>query len=128
MLPSSSGADVYRRLHVESRTPLELVVLLYDAALARLNDARGAIDRGDLPAFRDAISRVLGIVAELQNTLDMGAGGDIAKSLDSLYSFVTTALMDASARASASPLEGVETVLSTLRDAWTEISNRGDAP
>ena len=128
MLPASSGADVYRRLHIESRTPIELVVLLYDGALARLNDARGAIERGDLPAFRDAISRVLGIVAELQNTLDMGAGGNIAKSLDSLYSFVTTALMDASARASADPLEGVETVLSTLRDAWTEISSRGEAP
>jgi flagellar protein FliS len=127
MLPASSGADVYRRLHIQSRTPLELVVLLYDEALARLADARVAIDRGDLPAFRDAISRVLGIVAELQNTLDMGAGGDIARSLDSLYSFVTTALMDASARANANPLEGVDTVLSTLRDAWREISSRGDA-
>ena len=128
MLPASSGADVYRRLHVESRTPLELVVLLYDAALARLTEARAAIDRGDLPAFREAISKMLGIVAQLQNTLDMEAGGTIAQSLDSLYSFVTTALMDASVRTSASPLQGVETVLSTLRDAWTEISKRGDAP
>ena len=127
MLPASSGADVYRRLHVESRTPLELVVLLYDGALTRVAEARTAIDHGDMPAFRSAISRVLGIVAELQNTLDMRAGGEIAKSLDSLYTFVTTALMEASTRGSAHPLEGVQTVLSTLRDAWTEIS-RGGTP
>mgnify|MGYP001034582681 CR=1 FL=1 len=130
MLPTASGADVYRRLHVESRTPLELVVMLYDGALTRVAEARAAMDRGDLHAFRDAIGRALGIIAELQNTLDVKAGGTIATSLDSLYSFVTTGLMEASARKSAVTLDGVEAVLSILRDAWLEISSRppGDAP
>ena len=124
MIPTASGADVYRRLHIESRTPLELVVMLYDGALARLTDARAAIDRGDLPGYRNAIGCALGIIAELQNTLDLSAGGDIARSLDSLYSFVNTALLDASARVNALPLDGVETVLTNLRDAWDEISKR----
>ena len=125
MLPASSGADVYRRLHIESQTPLELVVILYDAALARVADARAAMDRDDRSAQRDAIGRALAIVAELQNTLDMRDGGEIAMRLDGLYSFVTTALMEASARGNAAALESVETVLSTLRDAWREISGRG---
>jgi flagellar protein FliS len=124
MMPTASGADVYRRLHVESRTPLELVVMLYDGALARVTDARAAMDRGDLPAYRNAIGCALGIIAELQNTLNLSSGGDIAKSLDSLYSFVSTALLDASAQADARPLDGVETVLASLRDAWDEISKR----
>jgi flagellar protein FliS len=124
MIPTASGADVYRRLHVESRTPLELVVLLYDGALARVTDARAAMDRGDLPAYRNAIGRALGIIAELQNTLNLSSGGDIARSLDSLYSFVSAALLDASAQANATPLDGVETVLTNLRDAWDEISKR----
>lgn len=129
MLPAASGADVYRRLHVESRTPLELVVMLYDGALKGITDARGALDRGDIAAFREAIGGALGIIAELQNTLDLRAGGEIARSLDALYTFVTTALLDASARSSAAALGGVEAVLSTLRDAWDEISRRavGDA-
>lgn len=125
MLPASSGADVYRRLHIESRTPLELVVILYDAALGRVADARAAMDRDDRSAQRDAIGRALAIVAELQNRLDMRGGGEIATRLDGLYSFVMTALMDASARGNSAALEGVETVLSTLRDAWSEISGRG---
>jgi len=130
MLPTAQGADVYRRLHVESRTPIELVVMLYDGALTRVSEARAAIERGDLHAFRYAIGRTLGIIGELQNTLDLKAGGPIATSLDNLYSFVTTGLMDASARESAVTLDGIETVLSTLRDAWLEISSRtpGDAP
>jgi len=129
MLPAASGADVYRRLHVESRTPLELIVMLYDGALVRVNDARRAIDRGDVTAFREEIGRALGIIAELQNTLDLRTGGEIARSLDALYTFVTTALLDASARSSGASLAGVEAVLSTLRDAWDEISRRavGDA-
>ena len=125
MLPASSGADVYLRMHIESRTPLELVVILYDAALARVAEARAAMDRDDLLAQRNAIGRALAIVAELQNTLDMRGGGDIAMRLDGLYSFVATSLMDASARGNRAALEGVETVLSTLRAAWSDISGRG---
>jgi flagellar protein FliS len=130
MLPAVSGADVYRRLHVESRTPLELVVMLYDGALGRIKDARSALERGDIVAFRDAIGFALAIVAELQNTLDLRAGGDIARSLDGLYTFVTTALLEASARRSSRPLDGVDETLSILRDAWGEIGSRtaGAAP
>ncbi len=122
MQPSAAGADVYRRMHIETRTPLELVVLLYDAALARVAEARGAIERNDLPARRDAISRAMAIVAELQNTLDMQVGGDIARSLDALYTYANSALLEASAKRDSKPLDSVETVLTNLRDAWREIS------
>jgi flagellar protein FliS len=122
MFPTPTGADVYRRLQVESRTPLELVVMLYDGALARIGEARAAIDREDFAAFREAIGKALAIVGELQNRLDMKAGGDIARSLDSLYSFVVVALIDASVRGYRNPLDGVEKVLSNLRDAWNGIT------
>jgi flagellar biosynthetic protein FliS len=84
MLPTASGADVYRRLHVESRTPLELVVMLYDGALTRVAEARAALERGDLRAYRDAIGRALAIIGELQNTLDLRLAATIAKSLGQL--------------------------------------------
>ena len=44
--------STYRQTEVQSRTPLELVVMLYDGGLAFLHQARAAIERNDIPARR----------------------------------------------------------------------------
>ena len=128
MLPAHAGADAYRRLHIETRTPLELIVILYDTALFRIAEARAAIERNDLPARRDAISRAMAIVSELQSTLNLKDGGEIAASLDSLYSYATAGLIEASTRTSPTSLNDVEQVLRNLREAWCEISTQERRP
>jgi flagellar protein FliS len=119
---TTRGIDSYRRTEIESRTPLELVVMLYDGALRFIGDARAAMERNDVAARRTAISRALAIIAELQSTLDMEGGASIASSLDGLYSFVTRRLMDASFEKTLAPLDDAVRVLTTLRDAWAQIA------
>jgi len=123
-MPAHAGADAYRRLHIETRTPLELIVILYDTALTRIAEARAAVERNDLNARRDALSRAMAIVSELQSTLNLKDGGEIATSLDSLYSYAMVGLIEASTRTSPTSLNDVEKVLSNLRDAWSEISRQ----
>ena len=67
---------------VQSSSPLELVVLLYDGALRHLVAAREAIDRQDLITRREALSKALAIVTELQSTLNLEEGGAVAQQLD----------------------------------------------
>jgi flagellar protein FliS len=119
------GADLYRQTEVQSRSPLELVVMLYDGAIRFMAEARAAIERRDIPARRDAVSRALAIVAELQNTLDLSAGGTVAASLDDLYRFVTSRLMDASFRQDPQPIDEAIGVFTTLREGWSAIA-KGD--
>jgi flagellar protein FliS len=76
------GAEAYRQTHVQSRSPLELVVMLYDGALRYLGETEEAMQRGDLVAKRDALSRVFAILSELQSTLNIEQGGETAASLD----------------------------------------------
>ena len=122
-----TGIDSYRRTEIESRTPLELVVMLYDGALRFIGDARQAIDNGDIARRRTAVSRALAIVSELQNTLDMRNGAEIASSLDGLYSFVNKRLMDASFSQSVAPLDDAMRVLTTLREGWAQIAVQAPA-
>lgn len=114
--------NVYRQTEVQSRNPLELVVLLYDGALRFLATAHAAFERNDIPARRQATSRLLAIVSELQSTLDLERGGDIAARLDALYSYMTTRIVDATTTHSAAPLDEVRRLLETLRDAWQTIA------
>jgi flagellin-specific chaperone FliS len=50
---------------VQSRSPLELVVMLYDGALASLTDARSAASRGD--ARKCAAAEVHKLLAGLRD-------------------------------------------------------------
>jgi flagellar secretion chaperone FliS len=118
------GLESYRQTEVQSRTPVELVVMLYDGALRFLGNARAAIDRRDIRARREAIDRVLAIISELQSTLNIEQGGKVAAELDRLYSYCNIRLLDASMQNSTAPLDEVRKLLEILRDAWSTIATQ----
>ena len=119
---AARGIDSYRQNDIQSRSPLELVVMLYDGALRFTSDARDATVRHDIHARQQHLSRAMAIVSELQNTLDMETGGDVAEHLDKLYGFVHDRLIDASVRQDLQPLDEARRVLTTLREGWLAIS------
>lgn len=128
MYATTRGINAYRQTEVQSRSPLELVVMLYDGALRFLREAKAGFETQDIKRRADGISRALAIVAELQNTLDMKAGGDIASSLDQLYAFVRDRLVEASVHQQAASIDQAIAVMTNLRDGWAEISARERLP
>ena len=121
MLPPK-GLAAYRSVEVQSRTPLELVVMLYDGALRFLANGREAIERRDIPARHEAFSRLLAIISELQSTLDIDGGGQVAVQLDELYGFINRRILASAMENSTAPLDEVKPLLEKLRDAWQQIS------
>ena len=128
MSPAHNGLNAYRQTQVQSRTPLELVVMLYDGALKSMTAACDAIDRGDIPARRDALSRTLAIISELQSTLNLEAGGPIAASLDELYGYANRRLLDAAMNNDPTPILEIRRILETLREAWQTIATPASSP
>ena len=116
------GLTTYRQTQVQSRTPLELVVMLYDGALTFLHQAREAIERGDIAARRDASSRAIAIISELQSTLNMEQGGEIAQRLDDLYVYVNGRIIAAAAENGVGPIDDATRVLTVLRESWVAIA------
>ena len=118
------GAEAYRRMNVETRSPMELVVMLYDGALRFVGEARDAIGRNDVPARITATRRALDIVAELQTSLNMEQGGDIAKELDRLYSYISSRLLDVT-RGDHAAADEIHKLLATLRDGFSQAATPG---
>jgi flagellar protein FliS len=116
------GAQTYFNTHVQSRTPMEIVVLLYDGALRFLGQARDAMAQNDLVTKRDALSRGLAIVTELQGMLNLAEGGEIAERLDGLYTYIHGCCLDANTHRDPARLDEALRLLSTLRSAWAEIA------
>jgi flagellar protein FliS len=117
------AAQAYQTTHIQSQSPLEMVVLLYAGALRFMRTAAEAMERCDLVAKREAMSRAMAIVAELRNTLNMAEGGEVARSLDGLYGYVTARLLDANARQDPAPLQESIRLLTGLHEAWATIAS-----
>ena len=120
---AARAAASYQRAAVESETPLALVVMLYDGAIASVTRARDGAARNDLKTRRDGLSQAMAIVNQLQSSLDMSAGGDLSQSLDSLYTFLVSRMVEANTKKDANALDEVHRLLCTLREGWQQIAN-----
>lgn len=125
--PARHGAHAYQTVGAQSSSPLELVVMLYDGALRFLKQAKEAHSRGDVRGRSTNISRALAIVSELQSTLDVEKGLDIALELDRLYHYITGRLLDVTTKQDAAALDEILGLVGTLRDAWAGASGAAAA-
>src|SRR2546423_6232215 len=93
-------AKAYSNIHVETGVhgadAHQLICMLLDGALAQIATAVNALERGDIAAKGKAISHAASIVDEgLRGALDMKAGGQVAATLDDLYTCVLLRLTEA---------------------------------
>jgi flagellar protein FliS len=122
MQTAARALNAYKQTDVTSRSPLELVVLLYDGAVRFLGEAHAAGTRGDKPTRTRSVARAQAIIGELQGTLDMENGGQVASDLDRLYTYMTSRLLDATARHDDAAIVEVQKLLGSMREAWARIS------
>jgi flagellar protein FliS len=121
------GVEAYRRVEAQSRSPLELVVMMYDGAIAAVTEATAAARRGDLRGRGSAVSKALSIVGALQENLNLTDGGDVAAELDRLYRYVTSRLLDVTTKHDVGALAEVHKLLTVVRDGWSEIASQAAA-
>ncbi|MCW2974492.1 MAG: Hpt protein [Thermoleophilia bacterium] len=124
---SQIGHDAYRVNAVETASPEQLTLMCYDGALRFMRRAAKALEDGDLAGANNATGRAQAIINELNVTLDMERGGEIARNLRDLYLFVNRH-MAAGLAANEAPLirESIGLVRE-LREAWAESMNLGAA-
>lgn len=124
---ASTGHDAYRTNAVETASPEQLTLMCYDGALRFMRRAAKSLDEGDLADASAATGRAQAIVNELNITLDMEAGGEIASNLRALYLFVNRHLSEAMLGTDSSKVREAMTIIGDLRGAWAEAMNLGVA-
>ncbi len=127
---SSNVHQHYLEAKVTSASPVELVGILYGAALDSVREARRHLASGDCAARGREISRAVEILVELSTTLDRETGGSLAGDLAELYDYLQRRLLDAHLRQEGGALAEVEQLLATLSGAWEAVAagERRDMP
>jgi flagellar secretion chaperone FliS len=121
MSGTQSLAHRYREVAVKTANPLQLVVMLYDAAICSLKEAKERVGRRDIAGRSQSINKCISIISELQSCLNLKQGGEIAASLDRLYDYMKRRIFTANVEQSIEPLEEIEALLENLRSAWSEL-------
>lgn len=119
---SPTGYQAYQSNAVATATPEQLVVMLYDGCLKFLRRAEAAAVHGPGPTLTNAIARASAIIMELNATLDMEAGGEIAENLRSIYLFLQRHLFDAQREASGEKIRQATQMVADLRGAFAEAA------
>ncbi len=121
--------SAYQKTNVTTASQGKLVVLLYEAAVKKLNsaislmDSDGKLKPSDIENFTKLIQKAQAIITELQVSLDMEKGGEISKNLMSLYIYFNNELTDAIFKHSKEKIEFVVNKMNELLEAWRTASN-----
>jgi flagellar secretion chaperone FliS len=103
----------------------KLVLLLYEGAMGYLHNAKECIRKGDVSGKSNYLNRVFDIIQELNASLKMEEGGEIAQSLRSLYVFLGKHLMKAKIeRDGTQKIDEAIFILKELGDAWQKIMDK----
>jgi flagellar protein FliS len=103
-----------------SASPIELVRLLYQQAIASVADAREHLREGRIRERGEAIRKAYAILAELTVALNPEYAPELSQNLRKLYCYMQERLLEAHVRQSDGPLEETGRLLTTLADGWRE--------
>lgn len=112
----------YTESSVLTAPPERLVVMLYDGAIRFLHQSAVALRAGNQRVFLDRVQRAEAIIKELNVTLDMQRGGEVAERLRAIYQFCNMHLTAATMEGDPAKVEDVVRLLSELRESWQKIA------
>jgi len=107
----------------ENITPYQVITMLLDGALERVDQAISRLDDGEIDEAAVLVQKTIGIVIGLRESLNIKNGGEIASNLDVLYEYIV-AKLDAIGK-DESPiavLDEVRKLLSEVQEGWTGIA------
>lgn len=132
MMNSQRKAAQYRavRSHglVIDASPARLVQIMYEHVLSNLTATQGCMGRikGNLPwtevkAKGIAIGKAIRLIGQLDSTLDMERGGQIARNLHDLYGYMLNRLTVANVTNDPEIVAEVAALVSKIKSGWDRI-------
>lgn len=84
------GLNNYKQQSINSMTPGELLLLLYDELVKRITIADISLTKKDYPLFEDSVGRCIDIMKYLDETLDRSV--PLSQEIARLYEYIIYSL------------------------------------
>ena len=109
----------YLAHRVTAASPLELIRMLYEAAVQAVDQALEGLRSGDILRRGNSVSKAVEILSELRVSLRREVNPEYCDTLGGLYSYLQRQLIRAHAEKSESLFQEAARLLHTLLEGWT---------
>ncbi len=96
----------------------KIIIILYDKAIAYLNQAICDLNANHLPAAGTNVKNAQDIVMELNSSLDLEGGSNVATNLHRIYNFLCRHLTRANTEHNPQMLREAIALLEDLNQSW----------
>ncbi|OXS58502.1 flagellar protein FliS [Bacillus sp. V-88] len=109
----------YQNNSVNTASPGELTLMLYNGSLKFIHIAKKAIEEKNIELKNTNIQKTQAIVNELMVTLNTDL--EVSQNLMSLYDYINRRLTEANIKNDVAILDEVEGLITDFRDTWKEV-------
>lgn len=109
----------YANTKIQTATPAQLTLMLYDGAIKFCNLAIAAVENADIEKAHVNIRKVENIIEEFRATLNFKY--PVAQEFEKVYEYLARRLVEANIKKDKEILEEVNGHLHVMRDAWVEV-------
>lgn len=109
----------YQTNAVQTASPGELTLMLYNGCLKFIAQAKKAIEEKNIEARNTNLLKAQKIIQELMVTLNMEY--EVAKSMMTMYDYIYRRLVEANIKSDVTILEEVEGYVKEFRDTWKQV-------
>jgi flagellar protein FliS len=132
MMQSHRGAARYAAMRnqglVADASPTRLVQIMYEQIMSELATAQGCMERieNNLPLPEvitkgKAMGKAIRLMNQLNATLDMERGGEVAANLRSLYVYMLARLTQANVSNDAGIVAEISALVRKVKSGWDQI-------
>lgn len=122
----NNAAMAYGARKIETASPAELTLMLYEGAIKFCNIAMDAIEKRNYEKANTNIQKARNIIVELKTTLNHKY--PVADDFDLIYDYIFQKLVDANVKKDSEALEEALNQIRDMRDIWKEIMRKAKGP
>ena len=122
---AKKALNSYRKISVETATPIRRVIMVYDGIIKFLEYAftrcnKPNLETEDYEKINNSLLKAEALITELKLGLDFTVEGEIANTLNELYTFWIAQISTANQEKKPEKIKEVVELVIDLRDGWLE--------
>lgn len=122
MTLQNNAFNAYKQNSINTASPGELTLMLYNGCIKFLNKAKKAIEEKNIQERNYNLQKAQAIISELMVTLNMDY--EISKQIYPLYEYMNRRLIEANIKNDAEIVDEVIGLATEFRDTWKEVIKR----
>ncbi len=121
-----NAATLYHQNNVNTASPAELTLMLYDGAIKFCSMAITALDKGNLEECNKYVAKTKKIIVEFRMTLDFDY--ETANDFDRVYDYIHWVLTQGNVKKDRGLLEEALKQIRGMRDTWKDVMKAAKEP